>query len=204
MRHLIVGLGNPGLKYSDTRHNIGFMIAQALAKEWGMVFKDLKRAFGTLAIGTVDEEEVFILMPRTYMNNSGQAVKKCIDYYKIPPENLLVVVDDVDIPFEELRMRPQGGPGGHNGLKSIQQHLKAQNYVRLRMGIGDREHGVLTNHVLGRFNKQEKVKLTEFISRGVNAIKLWLLEEDISRVMNKVNEKKLIKKQERENEDRDK
>ena len=189
MHFLIVGLGNPGKSYEKTRHNMGFMVVSAFAKSMGWVFRNEKRFFGYVAMGIIGENNVGLLLPKTYMNDSGKSVHKYACFFKLPLEQILVVVDDVSIGFGDMRLRIEGGTGGHNGLKSIEGYLGTCNYSRLRMGVGNDIGYDLTDYVLGCFLPEEKRKLNDFIACGVEAVNCWL-HEDIERVMNKINIKR--------------
>lgn len=186
---VLIGLGNPGRRYQSTRHNIGFMVVQAFAKAKGWTLKEDSRWPGLGGKGRINAADVLLLMPTTYMNESGQAVRRFLDYYKMPVASLLVVHDDIDLDYGTLKVRPGGGTGGHNGLKSIQAHLGVAGFKRLRMGIGDREHGDLADHVLADFTKDEQEQLGGFIQKSVTVIE-ELLCSDIHMVMNRVNAKK--------------
>lgn len=173
-RYLIIGLGNPGKEYDNTRHNIGFRIVKALAEKYSIQMRSaLVRAKGSLGQGVIDEKECLLLLPFTYMNESGGAVKKCMDYYKIPSDHLIVIVDDVALPFGNLRLRKEGSAGGHNGLKSVEAYL-GQNYPRLRVGIGDREHGELADYVLSTFTTEEERALPEIVDNAIGMVSAWL------------------------------
>lgn len=185
---LIVGLGNPGLAYKRTRHNIGFLIVEAFAKSQGLTWRKVSSIKGELAQGIVGEKRLFLLLPATYMNGSGEAVRRCLDYYDIPLEHLLIVADDISLPFGKIRMRPQGGAGGHNGLKSVEAYVRTQTYCRLRIGIGDREHGDLADYVLAHFSQEESEKLPEIIKQAVSILEIWILE-GISAAMQIANQK---------------
>lgn len=187
---LIVGLGNPGKKYEMTRHNIGFIILEAFAHMHGWSFKDDSRFEGKTAKGQIGDCKVHLVMPQTYMNESGRSVRRYSDFYKLSADQMIVVVDDVDIPFGMLRVKESGGAGGHNGLKSIQKHMGTQNYVRLRMGIGEKKHAQqdLADHVLSRFTSEETTLLGSFIEEGVATL-LRMTREELSAVMNATNKK---------------
>ncbi|MCH9613212.1 MAG: Peptidyl-tRNA hydrolase [Chlamydiia bacterium] len=174
MKKLIVGLGNPGKQYEDTRHNLGSIILRAFAEKHSLRFKRSGPVKGDLAGGIIDDSSVQLLLPMTYMNLSGESVKKCADYYKIGPEHILVLSDDVNLPFGKLRFRDEGGTGGHNGLKSIEGCLKTSKYPRLKIGIGDRSHGDLSDHVLGQFSKEELNELPQVIDEGIAVLETWL------------------------------
>lgn len=176
-RFLIIGLGNPGKTYERTRHNIGFRVVKALAAQYGILFRpSLVRAKGSVGEGKIKEAKALLLLPLTYMNESGLSVRKCMDYYKIQKDHLIVVTDDVALPFGQLRIREKGRSGGHNGLKSIQAHLGTDEYVRMRFGVGDRLHGELSDYVLGTFNSEEEQELPQIVERATHFIEMWLLE----------------------------
>lgn len=176
-RFLIVGLGNPGKTYEDTRHNIGFRVVKALASKYGITFRPaLVRAKGSLGEGKIHEKKTQLLLPLTYMNESGMAVKKCVNYYKIAVENLIIVTDDVALPFGELRIRTKGSCGGHKGLRSVEAYLGTQEYTRLRIGVGDSNEGELADYVLDRFTLEEQKSLPEIVDRAAHALELWLRE----------------------------
>ena len=175
---LIVGLGNPGKEYANTRHNAGFMAADALADAYGFgVFKE--KFDGLIAEGKISGEKVYILKPQTYMNLSGNAVVKAAQFYKIPPQNIVVIHDDMDLPLGKMKAKQGGGAGGHNGLKSIDAAI-TPNYNRIRIGVGHpagRGEEVV-NHVLSGFNKAEKELLERDIAIIVETIGV-LLEKGI-------------------------
>lgn len=175
-RFLIIGLGNPGKTYETTRHNIGFRVLKTLAKKYEISFRpSLFRAKGSVGEGMIAGKQVLLLMPLTYMNESGLSVKRCIQEYKIPKNRLLVVVDDVAIPFGTLRLRAQGSSGGHNGLKSVEAHLGGQEYARLRVGVSDRDTGSLADYVLSQFTDQEEELLPSVLDQAIQAIEGWLV-----------------------------
>ncbi|NGX37021.1 MAG: Peptidyl-tRNA hydrolase [Chlamydiae bacterium] len=177
MTYLIVGLGNPGKTYDDTRHNVGFRVIKALAAKLGITFRpSLVRAKGSLSEGNIRDKKAYLLLPLTYMNESGIAVRKCADYYKIPIERVIVVTDDVALPFGQLRLRAQGSCGGHNGLRSIEAHLGTQEYSRLRIGVSNREEGDLADYVLSKFSQEEQRALPDVVASAIEALELWLTE----------------------------
>lgn len=174
---VIVGLGNPGKKYELTRHNMGFLVLEELARRNGMSLKEEKEFHGKVAKGAIADKSVLLLMPTTYMNESGRAVRRYLDFYKVPSEHILVVVDDVALPFNHLRLRKMGSSGGHNGLKSIALHLGTQNFARLRMGIGcNLQDGDLADYVLGNFSIEEQKELPNFVQKGVQIIERLAIE----------------------------
>ena len=148
MIRFIVGLGNPGEKYRNTRHNIGFLILDQLAENLGLVFKSVPSLQGELAKGIVRDRDLFLLKPMTYMNLSGQSLKKTMDYHKIAPSETMIVADDIYVPFGRFRLRPEGGAGGHNGWKSITECIGSPEIPRLRVGIGQDPSIELADYVL--------------------------------------------------------
>jgi peptidyl-tRNA hydrolase, PTH1 family len=173
---LVVGLGNPGKRYENTRHNLGFLTVREFADCHAISLKKGWRIKGELGSGTVDNEVVKLLLPTTYMNLSGRALIQMMNYYKISVEDLLVVVDDIYLPFGEIRPRSEGSSGGHNGLKSIEQVLGTRKFARLRMGIGEeRAPGQsLESYVLENFTLAESEKLPKLTRRGTKLIESWL------------------------------
>lgn len=186
---LIVGLGNPGRQYAETRHNIGFRVVMDLAERLGCAWRDERRWQCQVAKGESQGIVWHLMMPTTYMNLSGQAVRAYSDFFQLPKTQLLVVVDDIAIDFGEMRLKERGSAGGHNGLKSIEAHLGTAAYRRLRMGIGDRSHGELADYVLAAFSPEERQALPAFLERGVEVI-LSLADSGFERLMTAVNAKK--------------
>lgn len=190
-----VGLGNPGKKYQMTRHNMGYLLIETFAGLHQIPMAEDKRFLAIVGKGKVNGVHVHLVMPTTYMNESGQAVRRYMDYHKIAVDEMVVATDDADIPFGEIRLRSQGSSGGHNGLKSIQAHVGTSEYARIRLGIGrEGERGTLADFVLDVFNKSEAEQLASILNRGAAALEM-LLAEEMANVMNKVN-----LKQERSNE----
>lgn len=182
---LIVGLGNPGAEYQGTRHNVGFMVADALAETYG--FSVFKSKFdGLIAEGTIDGEKCFLLKPQTYMNLSGNSVLKAAAFYKILPENIIVIHDDIDLQPSQIKAKCGGGAGGHNGLKSIDSHI-GQNYNRIRLGVGHPQGSgeEVVNHVLSRFSKTDSELLQHNIEIVVKDIPV-LLKKGISAFSNQI------------------
>ncbi|MBS0620110.1 MAG: aminoacyl-tRNA hydrolase [Verrucomicrobia bacterium] len=189
-RHrLIVGLGNPGAAYEKTRHNVGFWVVDALAEKWGFSFRDASHVKGQLAQGGVRDQRVYLLKPGTYMNLSGESVRQCVDYFKVPFDQLIVVCDDVALPLGTMRIRSKGSSGGHNGLKSIEAHLGTEYYARLRMGVGAPEREELADYVLGPFSKAERLIIDEKVREAVEVLDVWLLE-GIAPAMQRANAQK--------------
>lgn len=173
-KYLIVGLGNIGPDYMGTRHNIGFMIVDKLAQESGVAFSSCR--YGDMATVKVKNCELKLLKPSTFMNLSGVAVRYWMNKEKLPLNQLLIVVDDIAIPFGAIRIRESGSEGGHNGLKSISEHLGTRNYARLRFGVGDGfAKGSQVDYVLGKFSEEERKQLGEKIDRADEAIKAFCL-----------------------------
>lgn len=171
---MIVGLGNPGTAYAATRHNIGFRVIQTFAEKQGWTFRSERSLQADVAQGMFGEKKLLLLQPMTYMNSSGEAVRKCISYFKVELTHMIVVSDDVDLPMGILRIKTCGSSGGHNGLKSIESHLGTQAYARMRMGVGDRQHGDLADYVLAPFLEEEKQKLPNIVEQAVAALECWL------------------------------
>ena len=187
--YLIIGLGNPGTTYENTRHNVGFMVAREFAQGHGMKFRKEARVYGELAEGKVKGSKVLVLLPMTYMNNSGKSVQACMSYFKLGVEDSIVIVDDVVFLLGDLRLKKEGSPGGHNGLKSIEHHLKTASYPRLRVGIGAPRKGqILADYVLDKFGEGERKPLPEVLSRACDVLDLWI-EKGVQVAMTETNKK---------------
>ncbi len=185
---LIVGLGNIGKEYAGTRHNIGFMVADKLAERWGITSWKEERSAMCAEYRT--PEKVFLIKPTTYMNLSGEAVGAFANFYNIDPEDIAVIQDDLDLPCGQLRVRRKGSAGGHNGIKSIQQHLGTGDFARFKIGIGHpvRNASAVIGHVLHRFGKDEQPLIDEAVNKMADAIELWL-KGDMEAVMQEYNKK---------------
>lgn len=184
---IVLGIGNPGANYADTRHNIGFMVLDRLAAEHGM--KGWKKRFQSHVIeGTVCGERVLLLKPETYVNESGRALRAAADWCKISPQEIMIVLDDMNLPLGKLRVRPDGSSGGHNGLKSIFSHMGTTGVPRLRIGIGGAALGQARNHVLSRFSTGERADVEQAVQRAVDAVCVWI-ESGIERCQNEFNVK---------------
>ena len=171
---LIVGLGNPGREYELTRHNIGFMAIDELAKRWNISLNEQKFK-GVFGAGFVNGEKVILLKPLTYMNLSGESIRPLMDYYKIDVEDFVVLYDDLDIPVGKLRLRMKGSAGGHNGVKSTISHLGTQEFQRIRMGIDRPKNGMkVVDYVLGRFTSEEIPDVNHSIEKAADACEEWL------------------------------
>ena len=172
----IIGLGNPGKKYDKNRHNIGFLFLQEFAKQYSSSFL-LKNKLRSNYAEFIFEGVIYrLFMPTTYMNNSGEAIRAIIDWFKIEKDKLIIVVDDIDIPLGKIRVRKKGSSGGHNGLKSIINHLNSKEFLRIRVGIGsppiidkDKKYNTIS-HVLGNFSKQEKLILDKIFCKLIESL----------------------------------
>ena len=173
---LVVGLGNPGAKYAGTRHNIGFMALELLGERSGFSFRQQARLHGLAADTGVADQRLRLLMPQTYMNDSGRAIRAALDWFGLEPHQLLVLVDDMDLPLGRLRLRAQGSAGGHNGLRSTIQHLGTQEFPRLRIGIGApaenpaERRARTVSHVLGPFSQAEKPCLDAVLDEVIDGL----------------------------------
>ena len=194
---LIVGLGNPGDAYARTRHNIGRRLMEFIAGEENIKFSLKKSQKAAMASVSWHGEAVHLAYPLTYMNLSGEAVAALVKYWKVAADkDLLIVVDDVALPFGKFRLRGEGSSGGHNGLASVEDHLGNREYTRLRIGIGPREErtpgeskrsdGPLRDYVLSGFSAAEEKKMKELLRKGMEACRAWALEP-LTRAMNQVN-----------------
>lgn len=184
---LLVCLGNPGDKYENTRHNVGFMVADEIAERQNKPIQRLK--FKALTnVFSISGEKVLVMKPITYMNLSGEAVRQAADFYKIPPERILVISDDTALPVGRLRIRQKGSAGGHNGLKNIIQHLGTDQFPRLRVGVGEKPHPDydLADWVLGKFQGEDKKTIDHAVKRAADAVEC-IIAEGLDRAMGKFN-----------------
>ena len=187
MNYLIVGLGNIGVEYANTRHNMGFMVLDAWAQASNILFESGR--YGSTATISFKGRKFTLLKPSTYMNLSGKAVRYWMNELKIPLENLLVLSDDLNIPFGTLRLRKNGSAGGHNGLTNINELIGTQEYARIRLGIGNEfGRGQQVDYVLGELSKEEKEQMPEICKRTIEGIKAWATI-GADRAMNVVNTK---------------
>lgn len=184
---MLVCLGNPGDEYENTRHNIGFMVADELAERLNQPIQRLKfkALTNVLDMGT---ERVLVMKPVTYMNLSGEAVGEAARFYKIPPERVLVISDDVDLPLGRLRLRTSGSAGGHNGLKSVIQHLGGSQFPRLKVGVGGKPHPDydMADWVLGRLQGEDKKVMDQAVKRAADAVECFL-RDGPQKAMNQFN-----------------
>jgi PTH1 family peptidyl-tRNA hydrolase len=184
--HLIAGLGNPGKSYQFTRHNLGFLVLQALAdrRQIALTRKKFKSLYGQ---GEIEGQKVLLVLPQTYMNLSGEAVGQWLRYTHLPPEGLIVVHDDLDLPWGHLRVVARGGAGGHKGILSIIEHLKTREFVRIKAGIGRPPQGIpAEDYVLAPMSGALRPELTALIERGREAVE-HLLREGPEKTMNIFN-----------------
>lgn len=185
-RRIIVGLGNPGKQYANNRHNAGFMLVDRLAERYGLKFTRMMHK-GIVALGEIEGHKVALVKPQTFMNLSGESVAPIVRFYKSEPSNLLVIYDELDLPAGQLRMRPKGGSGGHNGMKSIIARLGSEDFPRLRIGVG-RPPGRRDpkDFLLDDFTRDELAVLEPAFDRAVEGIRRWL-SDGIDNAMNFVN-----------------
>ena len=187
MNYLVVGLGNIGAEYANTRHNMGFMVLDAWAQASNILFESGR--YGYMATVSFKGRKFHLLKPSTYMNLSGKAVRYWMNELKIPVENLIVISDDLNIPFGTLRLRKNGSAGGHNGLTNINEMIGTQNYARIRVGIGNEfGRGQQVNYVLGELSKDELLDMEDISKRVIEGVKAWATI-GADRAMNMVNTK---------------
>jgi len=182
---IVVGLGNPGEQYARTRHNIGWMVLDRLADRAGWTGRGRSRDASTVVLGRYRGLDLLLAKPQTYMNDSGIAVRKLLARERAPLHELLVVVDDLSLPFGKMRFREGGGAGGHNGLRSIVDELGSEAFPRLRVGIGEPDRDA-TDHVLSVFQPAERLRLDELLDAAADAVEAWA-REGLSRAANRFN-----------------
>jgi len=186
---LIVGLGNPGAEYARTRHNAGFLLVEKLAGLWKSDWANERKFAARMAKAERNGNRLLLCEPQTYMNLSGESVGALVDFYHLPLGRVMVAVDDADLPFGEIRLRPGGSSGGHHGLESIEQHLGTREFARLRIGIGRKDSvRQITNHVLGKFEAAEQELLEKVLSRAAGQVDCWL-GEGLAKAMSLYNGK---------------
>ncbi|BAZ91581.1 peptidyl-tRNA hydrolase [Raphidiopsis curvata NIES-932] len=190
---LIVGLGNPEPKYDQTRHNIGFAAIDALSHNWHIPVTENRKFQGQFGEGlAMGSKKIRILKPLTYMNRSGESIQAVTSWYKFPPESVLVIYDDMDLPLGKIRLRLSGSAGGHNGMKSTISHLNSQNFPRLRIGISkpknlpNNDDGGTVSHVLGKFSPQEAKLIHPILAFVVECVELTL-KQGVEKAMNRCN-----------------
>lgn len=185
--YIIVGLGNPGSKYEKTRHNAGFRVIDSLAEKYGIPL-DFEKHKAACGKGIIEGEKVLLMKPITFMNNSGEAVRNAMDFYKINPEDeLIVIYDDIALAVGRLRIRAKGSAGGHNGIKSIISHTGTQNFKRVRVGVGEKPARMdLADYVLGHFSKEDVPFMEDAFKDAADAVSI-IISQDINAAMNKYN-----------------
>jgi peptidyl-tRNA hydrolase, PTH1 family len=190
---LIVGLGNPGADYAKTRHNAGFLLVEKLAAKWKADWGNEKKFVARMAKAERSGQRVLLCEPQTFMNLSGETVGAVTSFYQLPLKQLVVAVDDADLPFGEIRLRPSGSSGGHHGLESIEQHLGSREFARLRIGIGRKDSTrQIVGHVLGKFDAAENELLEKVLNRAAGQMECWLndgLPKAMSLFNGKIEEK---------------
>ena len=186
--YIIAGLGNPGGRYEHTRHNVGFEVIDILADRMGLCV-DEKKHKGLCGRGVLEGQKVILLKPQTFMNLSGESVRAAADFYKVEPENILVIYDDVSLEPGQLRIRGKGSAGGHNGIKNIIEQLGSEEFMRIRIGVGEKpEKWDLVDYVLGHFPKEEEPLIREALERISKACEC-IIAEGIEAAMNRYNQK---------------
>lgn len=184
---LIVGLGNPGRQYAQTRHNMGFMVIDELSRKFAIPLDQAKHK-GLYGIGMYKGEKILLLKPLTYMNLSGESIRAVMDYYQIDIEDFLVIYDDLDLPVGKIRIRQKGSAGGHNGIKSTILQLGTQQFGRIRIGIDRPQRGMnIPDYVLGHFSKEEQAAVIDAVKRSADACERWL-SIPLQQVMNEFNQ----------------
>ena len=189
---VIVGLGNPGKKYENTRHNAGFIAIDALADKYGISISEKKHK-ALCGSGVIEGNKVVLVKPQTFMNLSGESVRSIMDFYKIDPEeDMLVIYDDISLAPGNIRIRKKGSAGGHNGIKSIIAHAGTQNFMRVKVGVGEKPSGWdLADYVLGHFSEEDNIKLKEIMPDIIQAVTL-MVQGDVDKAMNDFNAKKQV------------
>jgi len=196
--YIIAGLGNPGRRYENTRHNLGFITVDILARENGIKINKIKHK-ALAGEGVISGQKVLLLKPQTYMNLSGESIREALEYYKPGIENLLIVYDDIDLPVGQIRIRKKGSAGTHNGMRSVIYNIQTDLFPRIRIGIGGESRENLINHVIGGFKKEEKEIIEGAVMRAVRAAET-ILGDGIEKAMAEFNIKLKRSGEEQENE----
>lgn len=185
---IIVGLGNPGKQYIDTKHNVGFQVIDFLAKQYQISVTKLKhKAF--IGEGSIEGKKVMLVKPQTYMNLSGESVREILSFYKLPINNLLIIYDDTSLPLNNIRIRAKGSAGGHNGIKSIISQIGTDSFRRVKVGIGEKPNGWdLADYVLSHFTKDEQPLIESSIEKAAQAVVI-MVTQSTEQAMNKMNQK---------------
>lgn len=186
--YIIIGLGNPSREYEATRHNIGFDVITRIADDYHIPL-DFKKHKAICGKGYIEGQKVILVQPQTYMNLSGESVRELVDFYKVLPEEVIVIYDDISLEVGQLRLRTKGSAGGHNGIKSIISHLGTQEFPRIKVGVGDKPKGWdLADYVLSRFNNEEQPVIRDAIKNSSEAVRL-ILKDGMEAAMNIYNRK---------------
>ena len=186
---IIAGLGNPTLQYEGTRHNVGFDVIDMLADRYN-ISVDGRKGRALIGKGMIGGQKVLLVKPQTYMNLSGESVRAAADFYKVDPEDILVIYDDISLEPGQLRLRGKGSAGGHNGIKNIIAHLGTQEFPRIKVGVGDKPKGMdLADYVLGHFSKEDQAKMDEAFKDAADAAEM-ILDKGMDAAMNHYNMKK--------------
>ncbi len=188
MTKLLIGLGNPGDKYFETKHNVGFMLIDQLAKKQNVTFTNDKIFQADLASFFFNGEKIYLVKPTTFMNESGKAVHALLAYYGLDIKDLLVIYDDLDMEVGKIRLRAKGSAGGHNGIKSIIQHIGTQTFNRVKIGIGRPKNGMsVVNHVLSTFDKDDYIGILQSIDKVDDSVNYYLQEKNFEKTMQRYN-----------------
>ena len=188
MTKILVGLGNPGDKYFETKHNVGFMLIDQLAKKQNVTFTNDKIFQADLASFFFNGEKIYLVKPTTFMNESGKAVHALLAYYGLDIKDLLVIYDDLDMEVGKIRLRAKGSAGGHNGIKSIIQHIGTQTFNRVKIGIGRPKNGMsVVNHVLSTFDKDDYIGILQSIDKVDDSVNYYLQEKNFEKTMQRYN-----------------
>ncbi|MBM7635853.1 aminoacyl-tRNA hydrolase [Streptococcus saliviloxodontae] len=188
MVKLIVGLGNPGSKYHETKHNVGFMALDLMAKAFGVAFTEEKNFKAEVGSTFINGEKVYLVKPTTFMNLSGVAVRALLAYYNIAVEDFIVIYDDLDMEVGKIRFRQKGSAGGHNGIKSIIAEIGTQEFDRIKIGIGRPKNGMtVVNHVLGKFDTDDYITIGHTLDKVLDAVEHYLKTSDFEDTMRRYN-----------------
>lgn len=183
---IVIGLGNPGKRYENTRHNVGFDTVELLSRRHGILLTKIKHK-ALLGDGKISGKRVILVKPQTYMNLSGESVREILEWYKVPAKNIIIVYDDIDLPVGKLRLRPRGSAGTHNGMRSVIYQIESDGFPRIRIGVGGPPEGWdLANYVLSKFSGEDKKKVEEAIVNAADAVET-IIRSGINMAMNKFN-----------------
>ena len=188
MTKLIVGLGNPGDKYVETKHNVGFMLIDKIYKDLNLQFIVDKIFQAEIASTFLNGEKIYFIKPTTFMNESGKAVHALLTYYGLDIEDLLVIYDDLDMEVGKIRLRSKGSAGGHNGIKSIIKHIGSQEFKRIKIGLGRPKNGMtVVHHVLGKFDKDDYITILNTLDKVYNSVNFYLQNQNFEKTMQQYN-----------------